>query len=107
LCQFPAVSNIRAFLEKHVKVEEFCIKNMIVECKYICTKFQETLVTHLTGNHVLLSKQCSDMVFNHFNLVHRITTCFYKIHFNIIHLVVLILVLVILAKKKNLYLCLV
>lgn len=26
------------------------MKNMIVECK-----FQETLVTHLTGNHVLLS----------------------------------------------------
>jgi len=56
LCHFPPVSNIRAFLEKLVKVEEFCIKNMIVECKYVSTKFQETLVTHLTGNHVLLSK---------------------------------------------------
>jgi len=32
------------------------MKNMIVECKYISTKFQETLVTCLTGNHVLLSK---------------------------------------------------
>jgi len=43
--------------------------------------------------------QCSDMLFNHFNLVHRVTTYFYKIHFNIICLVVLILVLVIMAKK--------
>jgi len=39
------------------------------------------------------------MLFNHFNLVHRVTTYFYKIHFNIICLVVLILVLVIMAKK--------
>jgi len=56
LCHFPPLCNIRAFLEKHFKVEEFCMKNMIVECMYISTKFQETLVTHLTGNHVLLSK---------------------------------------------------
>ena len=45
-----------AFVEKHVKAEEFCMKDMIVECKYISTKFQETSVTHLTGNYVLLSK---------------------------------------------------
>ena len=32
------------------------MKDMIVECKYISTKFQETSVTHLTGNYVLLSK---------------------------------------------------
>jgi len=43
--------------------------------------------------------QFSDMIFNHFNLVHRVNTYFYKIHFNIIHLVFLILVLVILAKE--------
>jgi hypothetical protein len=56
LCHFLSLSNIRVFLEKHFKVEEFCMKNMIVECKYISTKFQETIVTHLTGNNVLLSK---------------------------------------------------
>ena len=38
------------------------------------------------------------MIFNHFNLVHRVTTYFYKISFNIICLIFLILVLVIFAK---------
>jgi len=56
LYHFLPLCNIRVFLEKCVKVEEFCMKNMIVECKYISTTFQETLVTHWTGNHVLLSK---------------------------------------------------